>query len=456
MEIGDRKQMAKTRESFLDYFTDWHTLWTYIKGKIRHPGIQKYSKNTAWMFFGRFFTLGISFFISIYIARYLGPSNYGLFNYVISFVGLFGFLTSFGIDGIVSREIIKDHSKKDEIIGTGFYMKIIGSVLAILIIFIVSFFTAKDFFTLGLIWIFSLNFIPQAFNIIEIYFQSQVLSKKVVTAQITASVISTLLKILCITLNKGIFWLTLIYIVETSIYALILLFSFRKFGNHLKKWKFNINIVKSLLKDSWPLMLSSVAIGIYMKIDQVMIKNMLGNEQTGIYSVAVRLSEVWYFIPVLICTSLSPAIIKAIAISKELFENRMKKLYFLMFWLSFFIASFITIFSYPIIKILFGTPYLGAITTLQIYVWAGIGVFLGVAVSQYLLAINLTKISFYNTLLGAIINVILNIILIPRIGINGAAIATLISYTMSTFGIFLFKEARSQGLLMMKSIFSYK
>jgi O-antigen/teichoic acid export membrane protein len=427
--------------------------WHWV---LNHDGYKRYFANTGWMFGGKFITLGISFFISIYIARYLGPSNYGLLNYVISFVGLFAFLSSFGVDGIVSREIIKDHDKKDEIIGTAFYLKIIGSLLAILSIVIVSISITKDIFTLGLILLFSLNFIPQAFNVIETYFQSQVLSKKVVTAQFIANIISTILKVLCIILGKGIFWLTLIYVVETSIYALILVFSFRKFGNHLRKWKFNINIAKNLLKDSWPLMLSSIAIGIYMKIDQVMIKNMLGNEQAGIYAVAVRLSEVWYFIPGIICTSLFPAIINAMHTDNELFISRMRKLYFLVFWFSIIMAVFVTIFSYGIIKILFGLQYMAAITTLQIYVWAGISVSLGIASSQYLLAKNMTKIFFYNTLFGAMVNVILNMILIPKMGINGAAFATLISYTVATFGVLMFSESRNQGLLILKSIISYK
>ena len=427
----------------------------YIKEQWQHAGFQRYLKNTSWMFFGRVFMLGISFFVGIYIARYLGPANYGLLSYVTSFVGLFGFLASFGIDSIVSREIIHDHNKKDEIIGTGFYIKIIGSTVAIISVFIVSFLTTKDIFTLGLIWLFSLNFIPQVFNIVETYFQSQVLSKKVVAAQVISNIISASLKILCITFEKGIFWLVLIYITETSVYALALLFSFRKSGNHIRKWKFNRNIAKSLLKDSWPLMLSSIAITIYMKIDQVMIKNMLGNEEAGIYAVAVKLSEVWYFIPGIICTSLFPSIVNAMKTSKQLFENRLKKLYSLMFWISFLAASFTTVFSYVIIKILFGNPYLGAITTLQIYVWAGIGISLGLALGQYLLVNNLTKIFFYNTTFGALANIILNLILIPKMGIAGAAISTVFSYTVATLGIFIFKETRPHLTLIIKSINPY-
>lgn len=427
----------------------WH--WA-----LEHEGYKRYFANTGWMFFGKLFTLLISFSVGIYIARYLGPSNYGVLTYVISFVGLFSFLASFGIDSIVSREIIKNHDLKDEILGTAFYIKIVGSFLAIISVFVVSFFTTEEVFLRSIIWLFALNFIPQAFNIIEIYFQSQVLSKKVVTAQVVASVISTLLKIGCVLSGKGIFWLLVIYIIETFVYAIILMFSFEKFGNYFSKWKLNTNIIKSLLKDSWPLMFASVAIGVYMKIDQVMIKNMLGNEQAGIYAVAVKISEVWYFIPVIICTSLFPAIVNAMITDIELFKSRMKKLYFLMFWLSFFAALFITILAHPIIKILFGVPYLEAVNVLQIYVWAGVSVSLGVAVSQYLLSNNFTKISFYNTSLGAIVNVILNIILIPRLGINGAAIATLVSYTISTFGVLMFKKTRDHGLLIVKSITNFR
>ncbi|MEI6191059.1 MAG: flippase [bacterium] len=430
--------------------------FSYIKEKWSHAGFQKYLKNTSWMFFGRIFMLGISFLVNAYIARYLGPANFGLLNYTISFVGLFGFIASFGIDNIVNREIVRNHNLKSEIIGTSFYLKIMGGILAVITIFTVSYFSTSDQMLLGLIWMFSLTYIFQAFNIIDIYFQSQVLSKYTIIISVIGSIISTILKICLLLSHSGIIWLVAIYTLETVITAtgFILIFIYK--GHKLKEWIFNKKIALMILKDSWPLMLSSIAIGIYMKIDQVMIKNMLGNEQAGIYAVAVKLSEVWYFIPSVVCASIFPAIINSLTVSKEFFESRLKKLYSLMFWLSFLIAIFITIFSYPIIKILFGDLYLGAVTTTQIYVWAGIGVSLGIAINQYLLAQNLTKISFYATLIGAIVNIILNIILIPKIGINGAALATLLSYILSTFAVLFFKKSSDQGLLILKGVLNLK
>ena len=426
--------------------------WDYIKEKWNHVGFQKYLKNTGWMFFGRIFILGISFLVNAYIARYLGPGNFGLLNYVISFVGLFSFIATFGIDSVVSREIVKNHDLKSEIIGTSFYLKLLGGILAIIIIFITSYFTTTDKILLELIWMFSLTYIFQAFNIIDIYFQSQVLSKYSMMVIISASLISTTLKMFLILFHAGIIWLIAVYVLETATATIGFLLIFIYKGHKLREWKFNKKISIMILRDSWPLMLSSVAIGIYMKIDQVMIKNMIGNEQAGIYAVAVKLSEVWYFIPSIICISVFPAIINAKKVSLEFYEKRLKKLYSLMFWISFLIASFITFFSHLIIYILFGTQYLGAITALRIYVWAGISVSLGIALGQYLIAENYTKISLAGNIFGALSNILLNIILIPKYGISGAAFATLVSYTLSSLSGLLFTKTRRQLKIILQSI----
>lgn len=421
-----------------------------------HNGFQKYLKNTGWMFFGRVFLLLVSFSVSIYIARYLGPVNYGLFNYVISFVGLFGFLSSLGLDSILNRELVKNHERKDVLIGTSFYLKLAGSVLTIAIIFIVSIISTDDKFTLLLIWLFSLNYIPQAFNVIEIYFQSQILSKKVVIAQTIAGMISAILKLLLIFLNKGIFWLITIYVLETFIIAFILLIYFKDFGRRLRKWRFDLGLAKELLKDSWPLILSSVAIGVYMKIDQVMIKNMLSDEQVGLYAVAVKLSEIWYFIPSIVLASVFPALVNSYKKNEDLFNKRIGKLYFLMFWVSFLIAICTTFLADSIIQILFGDAYTQSVLVLRIYIWSGVFVFIGSTSSEYLLIKNYTQILFYNTLLGAFLNIILNLFLITKFNIIGASISTVISYFIATFSILFYKKTKKQGLLIISSIIRFK
>ena len=189
-----------------------------------------------------------------------------------------------------------------------------------------------------------------------------------------------------------------------------------------------------------------------MRIDQVMIKEMITPEAVGNYSVAVRLSEVWYFIPMAITSSLFPAIINAKKVSEKLYHRRLQKLYDLMTWLAIGIALPMTFLANDIIRLLFGVQYQDAAGVLRIYVWAGVFVFLGVASSQYLVAENYTKISFFRTFAGGIVNVILNIIMIPKYGINGAATATLISYFVATFFIGFIPKTSKQAVSMVKSL----
>ena len=220
----------------------------------------------------------------------------------------------------------------------------------------------------------------------------------------------------------------------------------------LFNWSYKKNIAIDLLKDSWPLILSGLVIVIYMKIDQVMIKNMLSDTEVGYYAAAVRISEAWYFIPTAICTSLFPSIINAKKINNILYISRLQKLYDILTWFAIAVALPITLFSTFIVGILFGHEYLASAPVLTIYIWAGLPVSLGVASSQYLVNENLTKISFSRTFIGMVTNVLLNFIFIPIYGIIGSAFATLISYSLATFSIGFSKKTFSQLKMMLNSV----
>lgn len=419
-------------------------------------GFKKYLKNTGWLFIGKISGMIASFFVGVYVARYLGPSQYGLLSYAVSFAGLFSIFTSLGIDSILNRELVSHPEEKDELLGSGFMIKIIGSIIAIMSIVISLFFIKTDILTNTLILISASTFIFSAFGVIDIYFQSQVLAKNTVKIQIMSLIITTILKLLFIFLNFGIIYFAIVYLIDIFIISIGFVLSYKKTGQKIFKWKVKKDLIIMLLKNSWPMILSGAAITIYMKIDQVMITNMLGNEANGLYSVAVKLSEVWYFIPALICSSIFPSIVQAKKGNPIMYENRLKKLYSLMFYLSVSIAIIISSFSGIIITSLFGNEYLGAINVLKIHIWAGVGVFIGYALSQYMIIENYTKIFLYTTIIGAIINIILNIILIPKIGIVGAAIATAVSYILQSLSIIFFKKTKNQLKILLKSIFLLK
>lgn len=399
--------------------------WRWV---LSHEGFKRYLANTGWMFAGQMFSLLVAFFVGAWIARYLGPENYGVLSYAVAFVGIFGFIATLGVDAILSRELIRFPEKRETLLGTGFRLKLIGGAIA----FLLSIAGALIFETSPLIRLlialFSLAFILQSANIISLYFQAEVKSKNNVKALIVATIISSLLKIGVILLNKGVIWLMVVYVLDSLWQGIGFWLAYKRHGLHTKDWRFDKKLAREILKDSWPLMLASGAGFIYLKIDQVMIGAFLSTRAVGLYAAAVKLVEVWYFIPVILCTSLYPAIINAKKISLELYHRRLKNFYVLMGLIPLIIALPLALLARPLILFLFGVNYLGSIGVLQIYIWSSLGLFLGWAVNQYLTSENLVKTIFWLNFLAMVINVALNFYLIPRYGIIGAAWATLISY----------------------------
>lgn len=413
---------------------------------------KKYFANTSWLFLERILRILISFVVTIFVVRYLGPKDFGLYSYVISFAWLFASFSSLGLESISTREVVKYPDRKDEINGTVFFLRLAGGIVAFVVTGVTLAIIGEEIYTSILILIFSLSFIFQAFTAIEYYFRGLVKAKYNAYALFASVIISSSLKVIFILLKAPLIYFVMAASFEFVVLAIGLVIVYRYNKLSIFSWKYSKKLAASLLKDSWPLALSGVVVMIYMRIDQVMIKNMMSDEAVGYYAAAVRLCEAWYFIPVTLCNAIFPAIVNAKNVGLDFYNNRMQKLYDLLTWLAIAIAIPVTIFSSLIIQLLFGNEFSAAAPVLTIYIWAGVAVFLGVASSQYLINENFTKLSFFRTSVGMVLNVVLNIILIPLYGIIGSAIATLISYTVSTFSIVASKEGRIQFIMMLKSL----
>ncbi len=414
---------------------------------------KKYFKNTSWLFAEKVFKLVLSFVVNIYIIRYLGPTEFGILSYAISFVGLFAAISTLGLDSIIVRELVSEPDKRDAILGSTFFLKLIGAVLSIVLIGITLVAISENALNSLIILIISVSTVFQTINVVDFYFQAKVQVKYSAVVQFIALIISSIIKIILIIAKAPLIYFAIILSLESLFIGIGFVFAYKGRGLKLFKWKFNKNVAVSLLKDSWPLILSGLVIAVYMKIDQVMIKNMLSDNDVGYYAAAVRISEAWYFLPTAICASLFPSIVNARKMSNVLYISRLQKLYDILTWLAYAIAIPITIFSTFIITVLVWNEFLASASVLTVYIWAGVPVSLGVASSQYLISENFTKISFYRTLIGMIINIILNLILIPIYGIIGSAVATLISYSIATFSIGFSRKTYSQLIMMSKSIF---
>jgi len=413
---------------------------------------KKYFKNTSWLFTEKILRLLIYFVVTVLVIRYLGPEQFGLLSYAISFYGLFTAISVLGLESISIRELVKYPERRDNILGSVFLLRLVGGIVTIILIALTLFISGEPTDISILILIISTSAIFQSFSVIDYYFRSEVKAKYSVYVMTASVLFTSSLKILLIILEAPLIYFAIVFSVEFLIAAAGFLLVYKHNKLKIFNWKFRKETAMNLLKDSWPLILAGLVISIYAKIDQVMIKNMLDSKELGYYATAVRLSEAWYFIPVALTNSIFPAIINAKNVSNEFYINRIQKLYDILAWMAISIAVPVSIFSRDIINVIFGNEFQSAAPVLTIYIWAGVAVFLGVASSQYLITENFTKLSFFRSLIGMVINVILNLVLIPKYGIVGAAYATLISYSLAVFSIILFPKTSKHFFMMMKSI----
>jgi PST family polysaccharide transporter len=353
----------------------------------------------------------------------------------------------------VVRELVKYPERQNEILGSVFLLKLSGGCLALAAVVIVSaIMKPEDNLTRLIIAIVGLGLIVQSFNAIDLWFRSIVASKYTVLSQNSSFILASVAKVVLILKRASLLAFVIVNLAQTILSAIGLIFFYKKNGKSLIKWRPVYSVAVSLIKESWPLIFAGLAIAIYMKIDQIMLGEMIGKKAVGTYTAAVRLSEIWYFIPVAIASSLLPAIVKSKQHGEKIYKNRIQKFYDLNAILAYAL-SIPTAFLAPfIIRVLYGDAYAGTETIFAIHIWACLFVFLGVARGQYLVNEGLLKFYFFATAVGAIVNLSLNFILIPRYEGVGAAIATVFSYGASGYlSSFVYPRLFETGVMQSKA-----
>jgi len=425
----------------------------HIPNKVG-KGFKKILGNISWLFAERIFSMFISLFINVLVIRYLGPKNLGQLSYAVSFVALVGVAAKLGLDGIVVRNIVQKQDSAPEILGTAFTLKFIASIITIAITFILALLLNQDIQINYLILIVALTTLFNSLEVIEFWFRSQVIARPIVMIRTGILIFSSIAKLFLIQWKSSLELFAWLLLIESVLTAIAMLFVYKFSNQSIRKWKFSNIYAKDMLKDSFPLIFAAISVMIYVKIDQIMLANMSTSSEVGNYAAAVRFSEIWYFVPMFVCASIFPSIVRSKERSVYEYQTRIKQLYDLMGWLSWIIVIFMSLIGTSAVKVLLGAEFDRAIPILLLHIWATPFVFLGVARSQWLMAENLTSLSFKTSILGAIVNIVLNYFLIPVYGGVGAAIATVISYAVqSHFSCILFKEMHQQFSSLVKAFF---
>lgn len=411
---------------------------------------QKIARNSMIIIFGDVINKIITLAVGIFLIRYLSAISYGKLSFALAYLLFFNVLTDLGINQILVREISRDKSIAAKYIGNAGIVKLVLSILAttlaITIITLMHYPQDTTFY----IYIMSLTILFTAFSdLFSLIFQVELKMEYRMLVNLIDRVLSAGLMFWLI-FTYGTLLQIIIVLVFSKLVALFVSYFFsRKFVRH--KFEFNINIFKFLLKESWPLALTAFFVMIYLRIDQVMLSWMKGDAAVGYYTAPVRLAESLSIIPFAFTISIFPLLSKYYNTSRISHKRTYQVSFKYMLMIIIPIAVGTTLLAKPIIQLFFGTKFLPSIPVLQILIWSEVFVFFGFIYNKILISANKQIFDLVFTSIAAITNIILNFIFIPRIGIVGAAIATVISYSIGSGavpGLFLLatREYNLSGL----------
>lgn len=412
----------------------------------------KIIRNASWIIICRIAQSVLTLVIGMLTARYLGPSNYGLINYASSIVSFVTPIMYLGLNSILVQEIIQNPNQEGEILGTSIVMSLGSAVLCI--IGVVSFAlvaNAGETETLIVCALYSILLIFQAVDLVQYWFQAKLMSKYTSITMLCAYLVVSIYKIFLLATGKNIYWFALSNVIDYAIIAISLLIIYKKYGG--SKFFFSLQTGKRLISRSKYYIISSIMTVVFTQTDKVMLKIMLDDAATGYYSAAVTCAGVSSFVFSAIIDSARPTIFQSAKLCKEQFELNMTRLYSVVIYLSLAQSLFMTILAQPIINLLYGNQYTATANVLRLVVWYTTFSYIGAVRGIWMLAEEKQKYLLVANVLGALANVIVNAILIPRYGMFGAAFASIATQFFANIGIgYIIRPIQRNNILVVRAL----
>lgn len=407
---------------------------TTITNLKNHVVLIRYFKNTGWMMGEQCLRIIAGIFVGVWVARYLGPEKFGTFSYVIAFTAMFSGIAKLGLDHIIVRELVNHPTKRDYYLGTAFWLKILGAFIVICLMAAAVTFTTNDASTNLYISIITAGLIFQSFEIVEFYFQSQVLAKIICICKIIQLTFSSIIKIYLVITEAELLWIVVVTAFDTFSLAISYIIAYQLRNRPIFYNKFDLSIAKQLLNNSWPLILSTIMISIYTRIDQIMIKELIGEYELGLYSAAARLIEILIIPASVLISSLSPHFLRNNIQNEYLAYSKLSQVVMI---LGGFIIITSLIGSDLFYKKTFGTEYNKSSEYFNLLLLSLPFVYLSMPFSTYFVRRNLLHFQLAVVFASVLLNILLNYYLIPAYGVYGAIYSTIIARLSTSLSIFV-------------------
>jgi PST family polysaccharide transporter len=421
---------------------------------FQRPGARAAADNFSWLLAEKATRLVLGVGVSFWMARYLGPTQLGMLGYCIALVTLLGFLPALGLDAVVKRDLLQCPETTGQLLGSTLVLRLVAGglgysvvALAALSGWVVQEEESRLLLILGLLLFQPLVMAP------DLWLQAHLRASWSVTAQLIALLVSSATRVWLIISGGTLVGFATVVVLEMGLSAAGVWLAVRHLGLRLTMSAAHRATIYSLLRESWPLMFSSLAIIIYMKIDEIMLRHLAGPETVGIYAAAAKLSEVWYFLPMLFASSILPALLRARSEGPVAYQRRLQQYYDLSAVTAYMLSIPIALSAPRLVRLAYGEAFAASGPILEVHIWASVFVFLGVARGQWLVNEKFQGFYLGTTVMGAVANILLNLIMIPRWGGLGAAYATLGSYALAVWlASFFHPSVRATAIMQTRAL----
>lgn len=413
------------------------------------------ARNVGWLSVERVVRMLLGLAVGVWVARYLGPTDFGRLNFALSLVVLFEPLRNLGLQGVAVRELVRRPENTGDILGASWLLKLAGGIAVLLVAPLIAYVLRPlDWQIQVMVLIIAIAAVVRSSDVFELLFRATLRAKFMVIPQIIAITVQSAFRVGLILFGASVAFFAGAVLVEAIILGIALFVSYRIAGLVRKRWRFSRSAALALLRQSWPLMFADVFALIFLHIDKIMLGQLVDDRAVGVYSVAVTLSTVPYFAAIALVQSVYPTLIDAHKSGSKPYWDGLRKLGRALVWLGLTLTVIIFSVSDSVVTTLFGETYSESAEILRIHVLSLVLLFMGLLRGPWALIEHKPNIPMITNMLGALSNVILNFALIPAYGPAGAAYATVISYFIAcVLAHLLVRDARPLFLLQIEVLF---
>ena len=409
-------------------------------------------RNAAWIIACRVIQSVFALIINMLTARYLGPSNYGIINYAASLVAFAEPLVLLGLNSILVQEILEKPDSEGETLGTAIVLCIFSAVACTVgLAVFVKVANAGEEETILVCILYSAILLFKAMELIQYWYQAKLLSKYPSIVMLCAYVVVSAYRIMLLVQQKSIYWFSVINALDYMLIAISLLVLYKQFRG--QRLHFSYARAKELLTKSKYFLASTMMITVFAQTDKILLKLMVGEQETGVYAAAVACAMLSNFVFSALFDSVRPSILSSRKIDLEAFEEKITCLYSVILYLSFAQGIFFLLLADPVVHFLYGAQYEGAASVLRVVIWYTVFSYAGMVRSIWILAEQLHRYLWVINLCGAVVSVTLNLTLIQVWGATGAAVASVLTqfFTNVVLG-FIISPLRRNNMLMLRAL----